>query len=331
VLGALLWSQERADANEVDPERTIAACNGHAELCDKRLDEVALASTHNSMSAAKEDFLGSMHDGGIVDQLDFGVRGLLIDTWYGSRSDRTVRTDLERSGVSRQEQIDLYGQDVVTAAERIANRVAGTRRAPVNTYLCHAYCELGATDFTQALGDIRTWLIAHPDEVVVIFIQDQTEPHDVDLAFRRSRLVDLVYTHAYGEEFPTLREMIAEDARVLVMAENDAGDVPWYVQGFDVTQETPYRFTKPSELSCAPNRGGTDKPLFQLNHWIEKSQPTVADARTLNAHDFLLDRARQCERERDAFPNLIAVNYYSVGDLMPVVDELNGIPPTPAG
>jgi hypothetical protein len=309
----------------------MKACNGHAELCDKPLDEVALASTHNSMSAAREDFLGSMHDGGIVAQLDYGVRGLLVDTWYGSGSNRTVRTDLDRSGVSRQDQIEDYGQEVVLAAERIADQVAGTARGPVGTYLCHAYCELGATDFNGALKGIRSWLIAHPDEVVVLFLQDQISPDDTEREFRRSGLIDLVYTHPEGAEFPTLREMIAEDTRVLVMAENDAGDVPWYVQGFDVTQETPYEFSKPSDLSCTPNRGGTGKPLFQLNHWIEKTQPTVSDARTLNAHDFLLDRARTCEAERDAFPNLIAVNYYSVGDLMEVVDELNGVPKAPSG
>lgn len=331
ALGAVFWNQERAGADEVDPERTITTCNGHAELCDRRLDEVALASTHNSMSAAREDFLGAMHDGGIVDQLDYGVRGLLVDTWYGSRSNRTVRTDLEMSGVSRQDQIDLYGTEVVTAAERVANRVAGARREPVGTYLCHAYCELGATNFNAALGDIRSWLIAHPDEVVVLFLQDQISPRDTELAFRRSRLLDLVYTHPEGAEFPTLREMIADDTRVLVMAENDAGDVPWYVQGFDVTQETPYRFTKPEDMSCQPNRGGTDKPLFQLNHWIERPQPTVSDARTLNAHDFLLDRARECQAERNAFPNLIAVNYYSVGDLIAVVDELNEVAAPAAG
>ena len=33
-------------------------CNGHPELCDRRIDEVVFAGTHNSMSASNEDFIG---------------------------------------------------------------------------------------------------------------------------------------------------------------------------------------------------------------------------------------------------------------------------------
>ena len=39
----------------------------------------------------------------------------------------------------------------------------------------------------------------------------------------------------------------------------------------------------------------------------------------------MLKRIRDCERIRNHFPNLIAVNFYRRGDLFKVVDELNGV------
>src|SRR4051794_15395629 len=68
-------------------------CNGHAALCDRRLDEVALLGTHNSMAAAGEPgWLFAAQDAGIPAQLRAGVRALLIDTHYGVRTPRGVRT-----------------------------------------------------------------------------------------------------------------------------------------------------------------------------------------------------------------------------------------------
>jgi hypothetical protein len=44
-----------------------------------------------------------------------------------------------------------------------------------------------------------------------------------------------------------------------------------------------------------------------------------------------LDRAQKCERLRGHIPNLVAVDFYGVGDLMRVVDKLNGVSPSSHG
>ena len=51
----------------------------------------------------------------------------------------------------------------------------------------------------------------------------------------------------------------------------------------------------------------------------------MADAAEVNATDVLLPRARRCADERDRVPNIVAVDFYSAGDLIEVVDELNGV------
>jgi hypothetical protein len=91
-------------------------------------------------------------------------------------------------------------------------------------------------------------------------------------------------------------------------------------------QETPYRFHTPGEMSCRANRGGTAGVLFQLNNWIETAPaPLPSNAAVVNAYDFLLGRARRCQRERGRLPNVIAVDFYATGDLLRVARTLNGI------
>ena len=44
---------------------------------------------------------------------------------------------------------------------------------PRKLFLCHAFCELGATDFVQELTRIREFLDDHTREVVIMIIQDE--------------------------------------------------------------------------------------------------------------------------------------------------------------
>jgi hypothetical protein len=93
--------------------------------------------------------------------------------------------------------------------------------------------------------------------------------------------------------------------------------------------ETPYTFVTEAQLSCRENRGGAGKPFFLMNHWIQRGAPNRVDGAVLNEYDYLLARARQCEAERGKMPNFIAVNWYSQGDLVDVVNTLNGVGAAP--
>ena len=117
----------------------------------------------------------------------------------------------------------------------------------------------------------------------------------------------------------------------LIFGENDAVGVPWYHPAFDTIQETPYTFHTVQDFNCKPNRGGTTAPLFQLNHWIETTPtPKPSNAAIVNTHDFLLTRARQCQKERGRLPNILAVDFAMTGDVVAVAAEMNGVAPAPA-
>lgn len=316
------------------------ACNGYPELCDKRIDEVTFPATHNSMSAAEEPgwFLPNQRFG-IRHQLNDGIRGLLIDTHYGvqrngGRGFGAVVTDLQKEQKTRQEVVAEIGEEAVQKAESLVGKLAFGDAPPGKTepYLCHVLCELGATRLDVALHGVAEWMRSHPDEFLIIFIEDVVSPKETAAAFVRSGLLRYAYAPTDDPVQPTLGELIERDRRLLVMAENDAGGgkYPWYQQGFDLVQETPYTFHDvagiESRESCRPNRGSTANPLLQLNSWIETIPRDPDLAARINSEDVLLARSRLCTRIRDMKPNLLNVDFYDRGDVIGVANELNGIP-----
>jgi hypothetical protein len=324
-----------AGGGDEAPAVTPPRCNGYVALCSRPLNDVALAATHNSMaSVTVPRWLFGQQDGTIADQLDEGIRGLLIDTYYGFPSRGGVQTDLE-SLPKREVAIRELGKPAVDAALRIRSRLGRQRTGPRGIYLCHGFCEIGSVSLDSALADLRAFLVSHPAEVVMVINQDEgVSPGDIDRAFRKAGLLDLVYRGPLGP-FPTLRSMIDSNQRLVVMAENDAGTVPWYHLAYaSALQETPFRFTSAGALtdpsrvdaSCRPHRGPASAPLFLLNHWVDTTPaPRPSLAAEVNARAALLGRAERCQSIRHRLPNLVAVDFYRRGDVLGVVNILNGV------
>jgi hypothetical protein len=325
ACGALLLGRS---SQEAAVPVSVGVCNGSPDLCERPLDRVVFAGTHNSMGAADiPDWMFANQERGIREQLQDGIRALLIDAHPAVPAGDRVKTLLEDESAARAAYEEVLGKEGVDAAMRIRDRLVGEDEGSRDVYLCHGFCELGALAMTPMLADIRSFLIAHPNEVLIIVIQDEgVSPAEVERCFEESRLIDFVYRGRAAPPWPTLRQMVMADQRVLVMAEHDSEGVPWYHDAYTVMQETPYRFHDPSEFSCEPNRGGTSGSLLLMNHWIETApSPLPSNAEIVNAYDFLLERARRCGRERGKLPNIIAVDFYRTGDLLDVVDTLNGI------
>jgi hypothetical protein len=321
---AVVWAVWRNPVITPVPT-TIKVCNIHPELCERTVDQVVFAGTHNSMSHEKiPDWMFPHHQAGIPRQLRDGVRALLIDVYYGFPGGSRIKTDL--GGVNRKKLEEALGPEGVAAAERIRDRLVGVDEGRRGLYLCHGFCELGAYELEPTLREIHDFLIQNPHEVLLIIVEDYVEPQDLASAFQRSGLADLVYRGMAYPQWPTLRGLIASGQRVIVFVESGRLGVPWLRPAFRNFQETPYSFHKPEEFSCRPNRGGTDGTLFLLNHWIDTAPaPRPSNAAIVNPYDFLLRRARGCSHERARLPNVLAVDFYQTGDLFRVVDELNGV------
>lgn len=266
-----------ADAPE-PPAPGPATCNGHAALCDRPFDTVALPTTHNAMSNQDDGWAFPNQPHGLTAQLDDGVRGMLLDThaWEGG------------------------------------------------LYLCHGYCELGATPLVDGLSEIRAFLEAHPGEVLSLLFEDGISPAETASAFAEAGLDSYTYTWS-GGAWPTLGEMVASNQRVLVTAESEGPPPAWYQHAWDLYVDTPYEFAHVEDFDCDLNRGDPGNPLFLLNHWIADPLPSEDQATEANAYEVLLGRAEDCAAVFGRTPQLVAVDWYTAGDLFEVVDALNGV------
>ena len=314
-------------------------CNGHEELCSRTLEDIALPATHNSMSVPLPGWYTVLQDRPIPGQLRDGIRGLLLDTHYADRlANGRLRTELgDPEELRAQLAQDGVSPSAVDAALRTRERLGFSGKGVRGMYLCHTFCELGGTPLSEALTEIHDFLVANPNEVLVIINQDYVTPQDFVDAVNRAGLGELAYR---GPTTPghwsTLREMIDFGQRVVFLAENHAGAAPWYHLAYDgITMETPFSFPGPGALtdpsrvpaSCRPNRGPAEgAPIFLVNHWITTDPlPRPSNAAKVNAYAPLLHRLQECRRIRHHMPNIVAVDFYRRGLLFGAVDTLNGV------
>lgn len=310
-----------------------AGCNGFVELCDRSIDEVAFAGTHNAMAASADpDWTFARQTGGLGAQLYYGVRAFLLDLHYGGTIKDVVRTDWLTPNEKALSDSRLSEDQQLAVARSIAFAGGELRPDERRVYLCHLYCELGATLAKKAFAMMHDWLRVNPNEVIILVLEDHVTAEDAVDVLESSSLADRAYAWAPGTPAPTLRQLIEHKKNVIVMAENNGGAVrPWYLPAYDrLLQDTPYKFESLDELadssSCAVERGKRSAPLLLLNHWLDTgglAPKSLADE--ANSMDVLLDRAEACRQRRGQTPTIVAVDFYTDGDLRRVIDRLNGV------
>jgi hypothetical protein len=286
----------------VSPALAAPGCNGDRRLCDRHFNKVVLPATHNSMSALSLGWSIPNQQVGIPEQLRAGVRGFLIDTYYGHPdANGTVITDR-----------------VPTPASSL--------------YVCHVVCQIGATPLADVLVEIRRFLERNPRNVIAIINEDSVSADDFAREVRRTGLGRHVWRGRTGPRWPRLRKMIQKRRQVVMLAERDSGNVGWYHEAYSgIVQETNYNWPTPDLVtdpakwpaSCAPNRGGTNGSLFLMNHWSPPVAPSPAGSAIVNARDVIVGRARACRVARGLMPTIVAVDMFQSGDLLGAVRRLN--------
>lgn len=328
VLGAVaLTRAPQSDAS------VSLGCNGSEELCDRPIDRVAFPAAHNAMSSAEDGFVDPNHRRSLVGQLDAGIRGLLVDSVMARPTDRPSSALTVLDGEVRETARREVGESGTAALQDFLSRRLASPNGPPKPFLCHIVCELGALPMEEELAKIGKWLDRNPHEVLVIVIQDLVSPEETEKVFRASGLFDRVWAWDPGDPAPTLRQMIDANRRVLVMAEKDGLPEGWYQAGYEnLLKETPYDTATVdglrSDASCRPNRGKESSPLFLVNHWVAVYPPRPSKAAIVNQGAFLRDRVERCRKIRNAFPNLIAVDFAGIGDVVRVAAEINDIRPS---
>jgi hypothetical protein len=274
-----------------------ATCNGAAELCARTYDKATTPMTHNAMSNADDGFNSPNQSHTLARQLDDGVRGMMLDLHY---------------------------YDVETN-ENVLDHIEG-RTAVDQVYLCHTSCALGHTRLLDQLCTVTSFLDQNPGEIFSVIFENDVKDADTDEVLRASGLADYAYVHAKSAPWPTLRELIDTNKRVVVFLEQGGGTPAYLHRAYaDEMWDTPYSFAKKEDFSCALGRGSKANALFLVNHWLSNPFGDIGFARDVNTTAVLGGRVTQCTSEAGRAPTFVSVDFYDVGDLFGVVRRTNGL------
>ena len=226
----------------------------------------------------RHGFYFARQSGGLAAQLGRGVRAFLLDLHYGGQIEDIVRTDF-LSPADKAES----DQQLTPKARLVLDRFLALAGADIDpkdrkVYLCHLYCELGATLAKDAFSFLHQYLRVNRNEVVILVLEDHVLPEDAVAVLEASHLADRAYTWVPGTPPPTLREMIRTKKNVLIMAEHHGGVRPWYQAGYDrILQDTPLpvrladRARGPRLVRAVAGPG--QRALLLVNHWLDTGLP----------------------------------------------------------
>jgi hypothetical protein len=284
------------------------ACNGSAQLCDRRYDQATYLTSHNAMSSNDRGFLAAAQDADLAGQLDNGVRALMLDLHYWT-------TPAEAEPI-------LAGLDARTRA--VLAPLLRNVQPHAGVWLCHELCQIGADPASDQLASVGRWLAGHPDEVVTLILEDDVTPADVAATIHSAGLDHLLATPpADGKPWPTLRQMIDSGHRLAVFTQRAAPTTGPIRNFYQYAAETPFEADRVSALSCDPGRGAASAPLFLVNNWVTSTLPSRSAALAVDGRRVLLGRIRRCEQVRGLHATFVAVDFAQVGQPLQVVDELN--------
>jgi hypothetical protein len=332
LIGGVAIALASVGGPRAEPKRSLAeplTCNGYAQLCSRRLDQVVFAGTHNAMSAADSPgwFIANQTHG-IARQLDDGLRAFKISTHYGIGRSGDVRTDITGEGERVNRVSEKLTGHAREALQRFSKSVGfGSAKGKREVWLCHTLCELGATNAVGFFKTIERFLALNPGNVIVMFDEDYVSEESLEEVFKKSGLYSHLAVLREGQQLPTLGALIRARHNVVVFTQEPvSGRYPWDMYAFDgFIQDTPLGAVKPSQFSCELSRGLPRSPLLMMNDWADVFPPRRSPNVALTQRSFILKRARQCEQQRHHIPNLILTDFYGSGDVTGAARELNGL------
>jgi len=295
-----------ADAEPVDtvlapgtPLRVGEAggCNGLRSNCPRTYDRVAIAATHNAFSYAgggPVHYVEPNQGRPIPDQLNAGIRGLGLRPcpYFGADSSQ-------------------------------ADRVYVTHNSALRGLL-------GTEPLDGILTEIKTFLDANPREVVTLYLESTVTPAQIAAVFDQVGLTRSLFVLDRARGWPSLQAMIDAGTRLVVFNDSqDPGRPAWMLYLWDQIVDTDYNVTDPSRFSCGFYRGVAANPVYYLNHFVYQDLgsgvlvPSEANARVVNASDFVLARARRCRAETGRDPAVVYVDWATEGDVVGAVEALN--------
>jgi hypothetical protein len=203
--------------------------------------------------------------------------------------------------------------------------------------LVHGPCFAGRRNAVQVFDNLYQFLVDNPTEIIVLELQlDGVLPSDILTVIEAvPGMVDSLYVHKAGDEWPTLQTLLDQDTRLVVFHFNGPtcaqtlcppGLHFWY----DYAVNTQYDFgsinaLEDTQASCSLTSGGgsSTREWFRVNNFVTSLFSNTRAAATVNSLEFIQERVAACSAQNLMAVNLVAVDYWSVGNVLESVQTYN--------
>jgi hypothetical protein len=193
-----------------------------------------------------------------------------------------------------------------------------------------------------ALSDILNvfskFLAQNPNDIVTLLIQNEANLTVSNMNDLFAPLRPYLYSSNSTTEWPTLKEMIQKNQRVVLMTPRPSGpDFPTILKEDAYLTMNDYRAFSTSDFQCeAFDPKGVRRTLTRLNHMLSIELdsgndwylPDFMAKETTNSEASLQAHLDKCTKE-GIFVNFLAVDWGNVGNVMQVVRRYNGLSTPP--
>ena len=269
---------------------TPSVCNGHAELCGRRYDEVTFAGTHDAYASRAYGYEAADQSRTLTEQLADGVRVLHFEML---------------PNLPDYDQALLCHSFCPLGQRPLADALAEVK----------AFLDAHPTEVLTLLTEsslLTTDVIAKGFDASGILPIVRTQPRGAPWP-------------TLGEMIASGQRVVVFYAD-LSAAPQGGPSYAWMHDRFGFTWETPWDNEKVADFArCDADRGRRENPLYVVDTYLEDMPiQTPENAARVNANPFLMQRLAWCRKTTGARPNFAMVNYEEVGDVMRDVDVLNG-------
>lgn len=217
-------------------------------------------------------------------------------------------------------------------------------------HLCHTSCGLlDAGPLENWLAAINDWVVGHTTDVITILLvnSDNQDVSEFATAFQQSGLAKFGYTPPSATNWPSLRDMIANNTRVVSFITNieASSAAPHLLPEFDYVFETPFTVVELDGFNCTvdrPSNAGTASEAFSkgfmglVNHFKDQEVTagvTIPDTENIDLVNSantttvgnLGKHIQQCNSEWSHRPSFVLVDFWDQGTTVEAADNSNGI------
>ncbi|KAI1438426.1 PLC-like phosphodiesterase [Xylaria sp. CBS 124048] len=207
--------------------------------------------------------------------------------------------------------------------------------------MCHTSCALlDAGTLQDYLGDLKSWIDGHPNDVVTLLITNQ-DAIDISLFGTAFKAVGL---DAYAfkpskklaiNDWPTLSNLISAKKRLITFMDYHANisKVPYILDEFAYYFETPFDPLEDQLNDCNVDRpagASASGRMILANHnrnydLLGIDLPDLVDIETTNSITSITAQANNCTTLHGRKPNVVLLDYVVLGEVIDAQTKLNGL------